>query len=216
MRTPSSLLLAKKPRAPSDVSKGDFEYEELKAQMAAMKKAQLSSDQLEPTKRLELQGYLQGILQKRLSPISLTEMKSFLPDSKWRLSFSTEAFSSTGLPRDATIVVEFLDDQRAIYSLQFGEKTFGLDSLKATCLWKCGTDLMASDPSKAGVVTLQYDKISTDIFGLSNVGVGFFGLLKGRENYIQTAYFDGDIWVEEGYGPTGEQYWNVYVKEQGE
>mmetsp|Transcript_1547 Transcript_1547/g.2188 ORF Transcript_1547/g.2188 Transcript_1547/m.2188 type:complete len:285 (-) Transcript_1547:160-1014(-) len=210
-----ACLFASNQRSPSDVTKGDFEYEELKAQMEGMKKAKLSSTEITYEKRQEITNYLRGILQKRMSPISLTEMDAFLPDTTWRLSFSTEYFaSSTGLPRDATIFVEFLDQDSAIYSLKFGDKTFGMKSLKAFSQWKCGKRLSATDPTKAGVVTLIYDKITTDLFGFSNVGVGFFGMIQGRSNYIQTVYFDGDVWVEEGNGPAGEQYFNVYVRQE--
>jgi hypothetical protein len=48
------------------------------------------------------------------------------------------------------------------------------------------------------------------VFGLSNVGVGLFGMLKGRSSYIQTAYFDGIIWIEAGADASGE-YFSVYV-----
>uniref|UniRef100_A0A7S3DMU8 Plastid lipid-associated protein/fibrillin conserved domain-containing protein n=1 Tax=Entomoneis paludosa TaxID=265537 RepID=A0A7S3DMU8_9STRA len=200
--------------APRGIGKGDFEYEELKAQMKGMENANLSSDQIAVEKRAEIQGYVNGVLEKRLSPISLSEMGAFLPGSAWRLSFSTQAFSSTGLPRDATIFIDFQNQDLAKYSLKFGEQTLGLNKLNADCSWKCGTNLMAQDPTKAGVVTLTYDKITTDVFGFSNIGVGFFGMLQGRSTYIQTVYFDEDLWIEEGYSPTGEQYYNVYVRQK--
>lgn len=62
-----------------------------------------------------------------------------------------------------------------------------------------------------GLVTYTYDSISTDVFGLTNVGVGLFGMLQGRSSYIQTAYFDGDLWIEGGTDASGE-YFNVYVR----
>jgi len=196
-------------------SGGDFEYEELKAQMGAMQKQKLTSDNLTGEKRRELSSYVQGVLQKRMSPISLTEMDAFLAGTSWRLSYSTEGFAGTGLPKDATIELDFAaNNLDATYSLTFGEKTFGIDKLTAASQWRCGNDLTAQDASRAGVVTLTYDKISTDMFGFNNIGVGFFGLLQGRSNYIQTVYFDGDVWIEEGYNPAGEQYYNVYVKQQ--
>jgi hypothetical protein len=63
------------------------------------------------------------------------------------------------------------------------------------------------------LVTFVYDEITTDIFGWSNLGVGFFGLLKGRANYVETAYFDGTLWLEKGASPTGEEYFNAYSRE---
>lgn len=71
-------------------------------------------------------------------------------------------------------------------------------------------------------MTYVYDAITTDVFGIENFGIGFFGMLKGRSSYIQTAYFDGKIWVDRGFDQTndGLEYFNVYVlqedKEEGD
>ena len=67
-----------------------------------------------------------------------------------------------------------------------------------------------------GLVTYIYDEITTDIFGLRDIGVGFFGLLKGRSNYIQTLFFDGKVWIDGGVeqtpdGGTLNEYYNVYT-----
>jgi len=68
-----------------------------------------------------------------------------------------------------------------------------------------------------GLLTFTYDSITTDVFGLSNIGVGLFGLLKGRSNVIQTAYFDDVLWIEKGFDPvTGDEFVSVYVKKEKE
>ena len=222
--------------SPQPPSKGDFEYEELKAQMMAMKKQELSSDDLTMEKRQELQDYVMAIIQKRQPPnfsIPLTDMGLYLPGSTWRLSYSTEGFagSASGLPRDATLYVEFdetndsaaaagvVDEatttptaRKAIYRLQFGRKTLGLRSLQANCEWTVGTDETAIDPTKAGVVSLKYQTVTTNVFGFRNVGVGFFGLLQGRSNYIQSVYFDNTLWIEQGVNPQGVSFYNVYTR----
>jgi hypothetical protein len=59
-------------------------------------------------------------------------------------------------------------------------------------------------------VRIEYDSISTDILGFKNVGIGLFGLLKGRSTYIPSVYFDGDIWIERGVDATGNEFYNVY------
>ncbi len=61
----------------------------------------------------------------------------------------------------------------------------------------------------------MYDSISADVFGLRNLGVGMFGMLKGRVTYIPTVYFDGTIWIERGTEvQSGEVYYNVYTREE--
>jgi hypothetical protein len=62
------------------------------------------------------------------------------------------------------------------------------------------------------LLTFVYKDITTDAFGFKNIGVGFFGLLQGRSNYIPTAYFDEQLWIERGTDvSTGAEYFNVYV-----
>lgn len=52
---------------------------------------------------------------------------------------------------------------------------------------------------------------------MSNVSVGFFGLLKGRANYVESKYFDGAFWIEQGLSPTGESdFINVYMRADDE
>ena len=63
-------------------------------------------------------------------------------------------------------------------------------------------------PVNPGYVTYTYETISTDFFGLKNIGVPSFGALNGRSSCIQTAYFDGSLWVEAG---NSGEYFNVYV-----
>ena len=66
-----------------------------------------------------------------------------------------------------------------------------------------------------GLVTIVYDSITTDVFGFTNVGVGLFGMMKGRSTYIQTVYFDGIIWIERGVFD-GVEYYNVYSRDEEE
>lgn len=68
-----------------------------------------------------------------------------------------------------------------------------------------------SSPVNPGLITYTYDNISTDVFGFTNVGLGLFGMLQGRSSYIETAYFDGMLWIERGNDMSGE-YFNVYVR----
>ena len=48
---------------------------------------------------------------------------------------------------------------------------------------------------------------------MSNLPVGFFGLLKGRMNYVDTIWFDGERWIERKYLESGEVVYSVYVRD---
>jgi hypothetical protein len=110
--------------------KADFEYQELKIQMKAMKEMDVKPSQLDPTKRSELEGYVEQIVSKRHSTIPLNRLQDALPNTKWRLAFSTEPLMSGSLPRDATIRLNFIDDSTVDYSLDFF-KTLALKRLVA-------------------------------------------------------------------------------------
>jgi hypothetical protein len=191
-------------------AKADFEYQELKIQLNAMEKQGVSSSQLQQDKKLELEQYVQRVVRNRPSSISLKDLNQNLPGTKWRLAFSTESVSKQ-LPADATVVLDFGEPSKLDYCLQFGKKTLGLNRLVAKSSYTVDSGLV-----NPGLVTFVYDEISTDVFGLKNIGVGFFGLLKGRSNYIQTQYFDGNIWIDGGIEPSpdggiGQEYFNVYM-----
>jgi hypothetical protein len=110
------------------------------------------------------------------------------------------------LPGDATVYLNFLDSSKVDYTLDFGAKAFGIQAIKAASKWACNAQ---------GLVTIVYDKISTDMFGLQNIGVSFFGLLQGRASYVQTAYFDTQsYWMDLSMGPAGEEFLSVYLREE--
>jgi hypothetical protein len=75
--------------------------------------------------------------------------------------------------------------------------------------------VLQSSPVNPGLVSIQYENITTDVFGLTNIGVGAFGMLKGRGSYIQTTFFDGRIWIEKGSDLNGIEYYNVYARDDG-
>lgn len=191
---------------------GDFELQELKAQIDAMKRQGVASRSLPPTKLFELESYARGIIENKASPVPLEQVGTRLPKTKWQLVFSTENSALADLPRDANVVLQFLDGTNMDYSLQFGEKTAGLNSITAKSTWTAGEG-NNREGSYPGLVTIVYDKISCDAFGLKDVGVGFFGLLKGRASYIQTFYFDDEIWIDGGRTADGSSHFSVYSKQ---
>jgi hypothetical protein len=203
MAKSSGLLQQQAKQSPT----GDFELQELKAQVEGMKKAGIASRSLAPTKRFELESYARAIIENKDSPVGLSEVGQRLPGTKWRLVFSTENASLANLPPDASVYLDFLDESSMEYSLRFSEKTAGLNSIMAESKWT------ADDKQNPGLITLVYDKITCDAFGFSNLGVGFFGLLKGRSSYVQSVYFDDDIWIDGGYADDGSTYFSVYTQE---
>jgi hypothetical protein len=209
----SSSVVSTSTRLQAKISKSvetaEFEFQEMRAQLDSMKRAGVPSRDLGPQKRAELEGYVRQVVRKRPSPVPLEKIGAELPQSTFRLAFSTEGATLGDLPRDATVYLKFLDETTMDYVLQFSEKTFGLNSITAKSRW-----VINEGPTDTGLVTFVYDKIVTDAFGLMNVSVGFFGLLKGRSNFVESAYFDSTFWIERSSGPTGQEYLNVYVREE--
>jgi len=71
-------------------------------------------------------------------------------------------------------------------------------------------------PVNPGLFTFQYQDIKTNVFGMSNLPVGFFGLLKGRTTYIDTVWFDGERWIERNYLENGNVVYNVYARDESD
>jgi hypothetical protein len=205
LTTTGTILRAKNSNS---VETAEFEFQEMRAQLDGMKRAGVPSRDLDATKRAELEGYVRRVVNKRPSGVPLEKIGAELPQSTWRLAFSTEGATLGDLPRDATVYLKFLDATTMDYVLHFSEKTFGLNSIKAKSRW-----VINEGPTDTGLVTFVYDKILTDAFGFMDVGVGFFGLLKGRSNFVESAYFDNTFWIERSYGPTGQEFLNVYIRE---
>lgn len=181
-------------------SNKDFEYQEMKILLDAMKQKRISrSRDLDVAKSQELFNYVQQVTSYRRSDVTLTQL--VLPGSVWRLAFTTEA----NLPRDATIYLNFQDEHTLRYSLEFGKKTLGLNRLDAVSSWSL------NNSNKR--ISFVYDKVTMDAFGFKNVKICTFGLLNGRTNYVETAFYDGDVWIESTSDSFGSALLNVYVRE---
>lgn len=120
-----SALAMSKPK-PSETA--EFEYQELKVQLEEMQKQNVKSIQLAVEKRQELERYARMIANRR--PSSLNEMGKQLPNSKWKLVFTTQALADA-LPGDATIVLDFKTADKLDYCLEFSKKTLGLNRIVA-------------------------------------------------------------------------------------
>ncbi len=105
----------------------DFDYQELKLQLRAMKEQNVLSNQLTDSKKGELETYVRKIVNRRES--SLQKVQSQLPGSTWQLMLSTQSLMQS-LPPGVSIWLRFLDSQRVDYSMEF-TKTLGLNKLTA-------------------------------------------------------------------------------------
>ena len=68
-------------------------------------------------------------------------------------------------------------------------------------------------PVNPGLFTFEYEDIKTNVFGIANIPVGFFGLLKGRVSCIDTVWFDGEHWIERNYRQDGDVVYSVYIRD---
>lgn len=195
-RSRSSQSTTLLPAITNNKKGADFEYQEMKVVLDAMKRQGVASGNLEASKRQELESYVRAVVQARPSNTALS--KSDLVGHTWRLAFSSEDSVVGDLPRDATVLLDFRDESTMDYKLQFSKKTFGLNNLVATSSYQLVNNILE----------FVYETVTTDVFGFQKLNVGFFGLLKGRVNYVSTSYFDGSVWIEQT-----SDFVNVYVLE---
>jgi len=189
----------------------EFSLQELRAQLRTMKKIGITRfDSLPKEKLDELTGYLQTIKKLSTSPIPLKSLgEGDKLVGKWRLMFSTEDAAITNLPKGAGVFIEIFDADgygNLNYSLEFTERAFALKQLTAKSTFQ-----VDPGPINPGLVSYQYEEINANIFGVT-VPSGLFGLLKGRVSYIQSVYFDGQLWIDSQY-QEGKDNFNVYLKE---
>lgn len=201
---------------PSNIA--EFEYQELKLQLNAMKEQNVLSSQLPLKTRQEFEAYCRRIVNRRydaksipLNEIGKEQNSDTLVGTQWKLLFSTQSIVDESLPIDTTIGINFISKNKLEYVLYFGKKIFGLNELIAVSSYEFDTGLV-----NPGLLTFTYEDIKTNMFGMKNMGLGMFGggLLQGRTNYISTAYMDSKLWIEQGIdNATGSEYFNVYLKD---
>ena len=210
--TTSTQLSANKSNNNKNIPKAEFEYQELRAQLNTMLTQKIRPNQLSNEKRQELDSYMMKLLLNKPSPIPLKALandNAKILHGKWTLTFSSLTAALGDLPRDATVQLTFSPEYKCDYKLLF--KTLGLKSITAKSSY-----IVDSSPVNPGLVTFVYQNIVTDVFGFKNFPVGTFGLLKGRTNYVETVWFDGRIWIERGYNTEGNEFFNVYMKDEEE
>jgi len=183
----------------------DFASQELRVQLQSMSRSKVTTRMLSPEKIKELDSYL-SILGKTSSPISLKTLCDNNGEQlvgSWWLGFSTEKSLLGALPRDANIYLKVYPNFACDYCIEFGGTSVKRLTAKSTFSVDC----------LSGLFTFVYKDIVADFFGLKNVPMFFFGLLSGRENFIDTVWFDGFLWIERAFSPSGEECFNIYIKD---
>jgi len=181
----------------------DFAAQELKAQLQSMRRAKATSRMISSSKTRELESYL-SILRRTPSPIALQSLCDNNAEKligSWWLGFTSENSSLDALPRDANISLKIYPNYTCDYCIDFGVKS--LQSLTAKSTFSIDS---------SGLFKFIYKDVVADLFGIKNIPVLFFGLLSGRENFIETVWFDGNLWVERSYSPNGVAF-NLYIRE---
>ncbi|KAL3786889.1 hypothetical protein ACHAWO_008009 [Cyclotella atomus] len=223
-----------RPSKKSSSSQELFELQELRAQLETITEKNMLYESLSVEKRAELSKYVTAVVEKAASPIDVTGKRNSMgpmqfvagiEGKSWRMVFSTDANAGSGeveLPYGSTVVfrVGQLDGAKGTldYVLKFSKQIMGLKELVAKS--SCEVDvrkylfvLPLIGSINPGLLTFQYQDIKTNIFGMSNLPVGFFGLLKGRVNYVDTIWFDGERWIERNYLENGDVVYSVYVRD---
>lgn len=177
----------------------DFEYQEMKILSQALIDQGVSNSQIPADKRVEIEGYCRRIVNQRSGSIAPEDIASELAGTSWQLAFSSQSLVSESLPPGTNIKLVFKSKNRLDYILEF-TKTFGLKQLAADSGYTVDAN---------GVISYTYEGISCDAFGLSNINVGAFGLLKGRASSIEASFFDGTLLIQRSNDINGE-FFNVH------
>lgn len=196
-----------------------FEIQELRAQLSVISTARIPPRNLASEKKVELASYLRTILQTTPSPVplrSLGDNNALALHGKWRLGFTSSSeeegdndmTTDAALPREAEVYITFYPEYKCDYILSFSKKVFLLSKLIAKSSY-----IVDCSPVNPGLVTIVYQNIVTDVMGMKGVKVGLFGMLKGRVTYVDTVWFDGDLWVERVYDVNGVEGFNIYVRD---
>lgn len=228
-KSPTGTLLGASPQG-----NADFEYQELKILSKALVYQGVTNSQIPADKRVEIEGYCRRIVNLRSGSIAPENIPSVLAGTSWQLAFSTQSLVSESLPPGTNIKLKFKSEDRLDYTLEF-TKTLGLKQLVAdssymidVSCWKKtakspyrplashGTVFLLSYAQQnsprnaAGMISYTYEGILCDVFGLTNINIGAFGMLKGRCSSIQISFFDGSLLIEQSNDMAGE-FFNVYT-----
>lgn len=197
------------PPPPERRPTGEFELQEMRFQLSAMTKAGVSARNLNEEKKTEIAQYVREVVMRIPSPIPLKALadKDRLL-GRWKLAFSTDAAAMDDLPSEASITLNIKEGNQLDYKLEFSKKVLGLKEISAKSNY-----FVDASPVNPGLLTYVYQEISAGVFGLK-VPTGLFGMLKGREAYVESVWFDGQYWIARGFSANGEEYFSVYLREE--
>ena len=107
----------------SSSSRGaEFELQELRAQLDAMKQADVTAQNTSQEKRREITSYLFAIVSQTSSPIPLKRLADNNASDlhgKWRLAFSTNDAMLAELPFESTVLLDIYPNFICDYILKF-------------------------------------------------------------------------------------------------
>uniref|UniRef100_A0A7S1BFR2 Plastid lipid-associated protein/fibrillin conserved domain-containing protein n=1 Tax=Corethron hystrix TaxID=216773 RepID=A0A7S1BFR2_9STRA len=232
----SVLSASKSSDASPSISQAQFEMQELRANLNSIVGQDIPPILIPDLKREELMTYLGAILSDFHTRFDNVDERGWrgvvydammgthrapnsvgfggvkaraetLAGSTWKLAFSTEGTVLSQLPKGANVFIDFLNEKNLEYKLVFDTKGswFALNNLVAKSSYAVDAE------NSVGLVTYTYKEVTAGVFGNINLPVGLFGMLKGQMNYIYPAYYDGNIWVEFGVAPDGEEYYSIFV-----
>lgn len=171
----------------------DFAYQEMRAKINFLVDRKLPWTKMTLLERNELSNYVRQVANERSSLTG--DMTKVLPNTMWKLAYSTTDASESLPPTGSTLSLTFQDEEKAEYILEFGD---GGSRLTAESDWvyDAGSQTLA----------ISYQNLTTKL-GFLNLGLGGLGM-KGRTVQIPTAYLDGKFWFERA----GLDDFNVYVR----
>ena len=185
----SSLALLSSSKDDTNNGNVDFALQELRIALTSMERQNLAPQQLREDYRKALEKYAETIVSGSSSK-KLPNLQQALPGTKWKLVWSNEPAILEGLPATARVVLEFLDDNttQMNYNLEFS--TWGLSNLCAASRYSINDNT---------IVTITYEDVTANVLGMTNVNPGgmFSNLLGGRTTTIPTAFFNGELWIEQ-------------------
>lgn len=189
-----------------------FSAQELRANLQTMSRKNYDLRALPQAKKDEIEGYIKTLLDSEvgydLVAASEGQLNALLAGKTYRLLYSTEKMSMlAGLPPFTKITLA-MDGQGAMdYELSFADNW--MKNIKTECRYKLNRSSVTNQP----ILQFAYEKPSVKLFNFE-VPLPF---MKDRTNFVLMAWFDGSVWIEEGWEGgergVGDRFFNVYFSD---
>ena len=186
----------------------DFQAQELRLQLDAMKDARIRVTDVEHHRRRELERFASKLCAYD-SPVEASQVSNHLVDTKWRLAFSSDQQVLDQWHNQAqSIHLEFQDESLVHYIVNLGKRM-----LPVQRRLQSNTQSNKNNGGASVVFTNQADQKDA-LESMHDSAIAKMGFLKTCKAGIDTAYFDGDVWIEQSLCTvTGKEYSNIYLRE---